>query len=72
MTEGQTQLFIEAPYRNNALFDDLMHNLRHETRLCIAADITLETEFILTLTVGEWLKRKPELHKRPAIFAILA
>lgn len=72
LSEHQTQLFIEAPYRNMALFDDLLHNLRPETRLCIAADITLETEFILTLTIAEWHKHKPDLHKRPAIFAILA
>lgn len=70
--EQQTQLFIEAPYRNMALFDDFVKNLRPETRLCIAVDITLETEQILTLTAREWSRRKPELHKRPTIFAILA
>lgn len=70
--EHQTQLFIEAPYRNMALFDDFMKMLLPETRLCIAVDITLETESILTLRVKDWPKHKPELHKRPAIFAILA
>lgn len=70
--EHQTQLFIEAPYRNMALFEDFMKMLLPETRLCIAVDITLETESILTLKVKDWLKHKPELHKRPAIFAILA
>lgn len=70
--EHQTQLFIEAPYRNMALFDDFLHNLHPNTRLCIAADITLETEFIRTLAIRDWVKQKPELHKRPAIFAILA
>ena len=71
-TEHQTQLFIEAPYRNMALFEDFMQNLHPETRLCIAADLTLETEFVLTLRIAEWPKHKPDLHKRPAIFAILA
>ena len=71
-TEHQTQLFIEAPYRNMALFEDFMRNLHPETRLCIAADLTLETEFVLTLRIAEWPKHKPDLHKRPAIFAILA
>ncbi len=70
--EVQTQLFIEAPYRNSAMFDELMRNLRPTTRLCIAADITLATEFISTRTVAEWSKNKPDLHKRPAIFALLA
>lgn len=71
-TEHQTQLFIEAPYRNMALFDDFLKMLSPETRLCIAVDITLETESVLTLKVKDWPKHKPELHKRPAIFAILA
>lgn len=70
--EHQTQIFIEAPYRNMALFDDFLQNLHTETRLCIAADITLESEFIKTMTIAEWRKQKPNLHKRPTIFAILA
>lgn len=69
-TENQTQLFIETPYRNNHLLDDLLTTCSAETRLCIAADITLETEFIKTKTINEWRKGIPNLHKRPAIFLI--
>lgn len=70
ITECQTQVFIETPYRNNQLFDDLMTTCLPATLIGIAADITLETEFIRTLPVSEWKKQKPELHKRPAIFLI--
>lgn len=69
-SENQSQLFIEAPYRNVQLLDDLLANCQSRTRLCIACDITLETEFIKTFTVGEWRKHKPDLHKRPAIFVL--
>ncbi len=65
---GATQLFIEAPYRNNALLDDLLNHCNPATQLCIAADLTLDTEFVRTLTVKEWKKNKPALHKRPVIF----
>jgi 16S rRNA (cytidine1402-2'-O)-methyltransferase len=69
-TENQSQLFIEAPYRNSQLLDDLLINCQPRTRLCIACDITLETEFIKTLPVSEWKKNKPEIHKRPTIFVL--
>ncbi len=67
---GATQLFIEAPYRNNALLDDLLDHCNPSTKLCVAADITLNTEFIKTLTVKEWKIKKPALHKRPVIFLL--
>jgi len=67
---NQSQLFIEAPYRNTQLLDDLLANCQPQTRLCIACDITLETEFIKTLPVSEWRKNKPDIHKRPAIFVL--
>ncbi|MDA8686149.1 SAM-dependent methyltransferase [Robiginitalea sp.] len=67
---GQTQLFIETPFRNQKLFSELLQNLRKHTRICIAVDITLKTEFIKTLTVAQWQDVKPDLHKRPAIFLI--
>lgn len=67
---GLTQLFIETPYRNNAMLDDIIAGCNPSTRLCIACDITLETEFIRTDTVGAWAKRKPDLNKRPAIFLL--
>ncbi|MCG8411538.1 MAG: SAM-dependent methyltransferase [Bacteroidales bacterium] len=68
--ENQTQVFIETPYRNNHLFEDLLLACSAETRICIAADITLETEYIKTKTVREWKKDVPNLHKRPSIFLI--
>lgn len=66
----ETQLFIEAPYRNNQLMADLLQYLSGETRLCIAADITTAEESIRTLKVKDWKKQKPELHKRPVVFLI--
>ena len=68
--ENQAQLFIETPYRNMALLEDMLVACDDNTRLCIAADLTLESEYIHTLSVKEWKKRKPALHKRPAIFII--
>jgi len=69
----QTQLFIETPYRNNKLIDTLYQNLQSNTKLCIACDISLKTEYIKTRTIAEWKKTaKPELHKRPCIFLIHA
>ncbi len=69
-TEGQTQIFIEAPYRNMHLFDDLVKNCELQTMLCIAADITLDTEFIQAKPVSYWKTHRPDIQKRPAIFMI--
>ncbi len=68
--ENQTQIFIEAPYRNNQLMETMVKILQPHTRICVAADITLENEFIQTKTAKEWKKSLPELHKRPTIFLI--
>ncbi len=69
--EDQTQLFIEAPYRNDKLFDSLLSTLRPDTRLSIAAGITTDQEFLKTKKVSEWKKtKKPDLNKIPAIFLI--
>jgi 16S rRNA (cytidine1402-2'-O)-methyltransferase len=68
--EQQTQIFIETPYRNNQLIKDLLKMCSSATRLCIAANITGENEFIVTKSVGEWKKGVPDLHKQPAIFLI--
>ncbi|WP_207219927.1 SAM-dependent methyltransferase [Emticicia agri] len=70
-TKQQTQIFMETPYRNNQLLEDALQNLHPETMLCIAADITAEDELIKTLSVREWKKQKPDLHKKPAIFLLL-
>jgi 16S rRNA (cytidine1402-2'-O)-methyltransferase len=68
----QTQIFIETPYRNDKLLGELLNVLSKSTTLCIAADITLSTEFIATKSVAEWQLSLPELHKRPSIFVIQA
>ena len=69
-SENQTQLFIETPYRNMKMLGEILKTCRPQTRLCIAADITLEGEFIQTKTVAEWKKRLPDLNKRPCIFLL--
>lgn len=66
--DQQTQIFIETPFRNNALFDDLIKNCKPKTKLCVACNLTASDEQVLTLSVSEWKNRKPELHKKPAIF----
>jgi 16S rRNA (cytidine1402-2'-O)-methyltransferase len=66
--EGQTQIFMEAPYRNNKLLADIINACNPHTKLCIAADITLESELIATKALSEWKKGTPDLNKRPCIF----
>ncbi len=66
----QTQLFIETPYRNNQLVNDLLKTCSSSTLLCIAANLTGEREFISTKTITQWKKGVPDLHKQPAIFLI--
>jgi 16S rRNA (cytidine1402-2'-O)-methyltransferase len=68
--KNQSQIFIETPYRNNKLVEDLVQVLQPNTHLCIAADITLPTEYIKTLRVQDWKKTKIDLHNRPTIFII--
>jgi len=70
LIKGQSQIFIETPYRNEKMMDDLKSTLSPATNLCVAADITLSTEYIKTLSIQNWSKEKPDLHKRPAIFII--
>lgn len=67
--EHQTQLFIETPYRNAKLFETLCSTLRPQTRICVAAGITTDEEWIQTKTVAEWRRQRlPDLSKIPAIF----
>ena len=68
--ENQTQIFIEAPYRNMKLLEDLAKECSASTKICVAVDITLETEFIKTLPAKQWKNEMPELHKRPTIFLL--
>lgn len=67
---GETQIFMETPYRNMNLLKDILGICREETQLCLAADISLPSEFIKTKAIHEWKKELPELHKRPAIFLL--
>ncbi|HZK69249.1 MAG TPA: SAM-dependent methyltransferase [Paludibacter sp.] len=69
-TEDQSQIFIETPYRNMKMLEEILQVCQPNTRLCIAVDITLETEFIKTKTVKEWKTQLPDLSKRPCIFLI--
>ena len=69
-TENQTQIFIETPYRNNKMMEDIVKNCRPQTKLCIAANITCEGEYIKTKTIKEWQGKLPDLSKIPCIFLI--
>jgi 16S rRNA (cytidine1402-2'-O)-methyltransferase len=68
--EKQTQLFIETPYRNNQLLNDLVKTLQPETFIHISCDLTLPTELAITKRAKEWKTKMPDLHKRPSIFGI--
>jgi 16S rRNA (cytidine1402-2'-O)-methyltransferase len=69
----QTQLFIEAPYRNNQLFDALLTVCKANTTLCIACNIAQDNEYIKTKTIAQWKQiPPPQLHKKPTVFALLA
>ena len=68
--KNQSQIFIETPYRNNKLLEDLIQILHPETHLCVATDITLPTEYIKTKKITAWKKEKVDLHKRPTIFIV--
>jgi 16S rRNA (cytidine1402-2'-O)-methyltransferase len=69
-TEHQTQLFIETPYRNLKMFDDILRTCRPQTRLCIAANLTCEGEYVVTRTLSEWKGQRPPIDKIPCIFLI--
>jgi 16S rRNA (cytidine1402-2'-O)-methyltransferase len=70
--KDQTQIFIETPYRNNALFQNLLKNLKTTTRLCVAVDLSGETENITTRTIADWKRQTVEWPKKPAVFLFLA
>jgi len=67
-----TEIFIETPYRNNQLLETIIKTCQPSTRLCVAADVTSANEWIRTRTLAEWKKNTEDLHKRPAIFCLLA
>lgn len=67
---GQSQLFIETPYRNNQLLESLIRTLHPQSQICVACDLTLSTEYIKTTTAEQWKKIKVDLHKRPTLFIV--
>ena len=70
-TENQSQIFIETPYRNQKLLSEILSTCQGNTKLCIACDITLESEYIKTKSINEWKKSAlPDLNKRPSIFIL--
>ncbi|HCM59389.1 MAG TPA: SAM-dependent methyltransferase [Bacteroidales bacterium] len=69
---GQTQIFMETPYRNPKMIEDILSVCQPSTRLCIAANITLASEEIRTMAVSDWRSQVPDLDKRPAVFLIQA
>lgn len=68
--KNQSQIFIETPYRNNKMLEDIIQTLNPSTFICVATDITLPTEFIKTMRASEWKKIQVDLHNRPTIFII--
>ena len=73
LRHNKTQIFMEAPYRNNEILKSILEICRTETKLCIASNITLEHEFIVSKEIQEWKKKKlPNLHKQPTIFILHA
>lgn len=69
-SDEQTQIFIETPYRNGKMIEDIIKNCLPHTKLCIAANITCEDEFVRTCTVKEWRGEIPDLSKIPCIFLL--
>lgn len=68
--KNQSQIFIETPYRNNKMLEDILQALNPSTHLCVASDITLPTEYIKTMRVSDWKKTVVDLHNRPTIFIV--
>lgn len=72
LKNNTTQIFIETPYRNNPLVEALLRNCKPSTQLCLAVDLTSPDEWIKTKKILDWKKEKLDIHKRPAIFLLLA
>lgn len=68
--KGITQIFMDTPYRNQKLLEEVLQWCKFDTMLCIACNITAKDEYIKTLPLAEWKKRKPDLNKKPAIFIL--
>ena len=69
---SRSEIIIETPYRNDALFSDMLQTLSPDTRICVAADISLPTQYIRTARVAQWRKEPVSIGKRPCVFIILA
>ena len=70
---NETQIFIETPYRNQHMLEDILASCGANTKLCIARNVSLETEFVVSKTIAEWEKSElPDLHKQPTVFLLLA
>jgi len=70
LSKNETQIFIEAPYRNLQLLEDLLNTLNSETRVCIAVDMTSTDQSARTLSVKDWKKKIPEIQKKPVVFLV--
>ena len=70
--ERETEIFIETPYRSDALWDALLSACNEKTRVCVAADLTLPTEWVRTRTVAQWRAAGAAIGRRPAVFLLLA
>jgi 16S rRNA (cytidine1402-2'-O)-methyltransferase len=70
--ERETQIFIETPYRNDALMGALLESCAPGTRLCVAADLTLQSESIETRSIAQWRGARRDIGRRPAVFLLLA
>jgi 16S rRNA (cytidine1402-2'-O)-methyltransferase len=68
--KNHTQLFMDAPYRNNQVLEDICGNVKPDLHLCIATNVTCDNERINTRPVGEWAKKKPDIHKQPVMFVL--
>lgn len=67
---NQTQLFIETPFRNNPMLEEILRSCKPQTQLCIACNLTAEDEMVQTKSIAEWRKQVPELHKKPVIYLL--
>ena len=70
--KNSTQIFIETPYRNNQLIENLLKTCKPSTKLCIAAELTGPNEYIKTKSIAAWRKEKTDFHKKPVIFLLYA
>jgi len=67
---NQTQIFIETPFRNNQLLEEIIRNCKKSTRLCVACNLSAADEQIISIPIEQWRKKKVDIHKKPAIFLL--